>query len=218
MLVIVPFPLETVDEADPPLPQGILKGTGLHELRFILIAAEVSNRFKAISRAGSRGIKPGWGQCGIVRRSPVSPINPFCITVISDNAGRGRSLARQRQNTGELPVQGSHHPMETHTALSTALQLNTGSKGQSTAHSRAHVSIIQQSRPEMIRSGHSSGAKGRGSETSSGHFLKRCFSLTTKYIFSRGQARDDMGGSLHRVIFTADCLRYKERIFYYTIE
>lgn len=46
MLVIVPFPLETVDEADPPLPQGILKGTGLHELRFILIAAEVSNRFK----------------------------------------------------------------------------------------------------------------------------------------------------------------------------
>lgn len=91
MLVIVPFPLETADEADPPLPQGILKGIGLHELRFILIAAEVSNRFKAISPCGISWNQPGWGQCGIVRRSPVSPITPFCIMVISDNAGRGRS-------------------------------------------------------------------------------------------------------------------------------
>ena len=52
MPVIVPFPLKPVDEADTPLPQGILKGPGLHELRFILIAAEVSNRFKAISPCG----------------------------------------------------------------------------------------------------------------------------------------------------------------------
>lgn len=73
MLVIVPFPLETVDEADPPLPQGILKGTGLHELRFILIAAEVSNRFKAISPCGI-----SWNQTrlGPMRHRPPQPRLP----------------------------------------------------------------------------------------------------------------------------------------------